>query len=153
MYYLRPLCVVLVLAGIILAVRTLIVPGDFGIHEAGYTYGWYRNASIGDWKAVTVKYQGGEYCKGCHGARVQQILSSPHRIIQCENCHGPAMEHPSEPAKLGIDRTRDLCLRCHSSLPYPTSERSEIKGVDPDTHNPGIECAGCHNPHEASKPH
>jgi predicted CXXCH cytochrome family protein len=152
MHYLRPLYVVLVLAGIILIVRSIIVPRDFGIHDTGYTYGWYRKANIEDWKSVTVKFQGREYCSACHAAQFQQISASPHRIIQCENCHGPAMQHPSEPAKLRVDRTRELCLRCHSSLPYPTSERAGIAGINPDAHNSGIECASCHNPHEASKP-
>ena len=152
MHYLRPLYVVLALAGIILIARMFIVPRDFGIHDTGYTYGWYRKASMEDWKAVTVKHQGREYCRVCHAAQFQQLLSSPHRIIQCENCHGPALQHPSEPMKLSIERRRELCLRCHSYLPYPTSKRSEIKGVDPDKHNPGIECVSCHDPHEASKP-
>ncbi len=72
--------------------------------------------------------------------------------IECENCHGPALEHPSDPQKLTIDRSRELCLRCHTYLPYPTSKRAEMKGIDPDQHNPGGECVGCHNPHQGSKP-
>jgi hypothetical protein len=43
-------------------------------------------------------------------------------------------------------------LRCHTHLPYPTSKRAEIRGLDPDRHNPSLECAGCHDPHRASKP-
>jgi predicted CXXCH cytochrome family protein len=152
MHFLRPLYVVLALAGIILIARTFVVPKDFGVHEGGYMYGWYRKGSIDDWKAFKAKYHGKEYCNVCHDKQEQQILSSPHRIIQCEDCHGPALEHPADPAKLTIDRRRELCLRCHSFLPYPTSKRSEIKGIDPEKHNPGLGCVGCHNPHQASKP-
>jgi predicted CXXCH cytochrome family protein len=152
MHVLRPLYVFLALAGIILIARTFVVPEDFGIHEGGYMYGWYRKGNAEAWKSVQVKYQGREYCRDCHAEQEQQILASPHKIIQCENCHGPALEHPAEPAKLTIDRERGLCLRCHTFLSYPTSQRSEIKGIDPGQHNPGLECAGCHNPHKASKP-
>jgi len=152
MHVLRPLYVVLAVAGIILIARTFFVPKDFGIHERGYMYGWYRTENVEEWKAVKVKYQGKEYCKDCHGEQGRQILSSRHKIIECENCHGPALEHPAEPTKLLIDRTRELCLRCHTHLLYPTSKRSEITGIDPEEHNPSEECAGCHNPHQASKP-
>ncbi len=75
-------------------------------------------------------------------------MASSHAIINCENCHGPAFEHPSNPSKLIIDRKREQCLRCHYYLPYPTSGRGNIKGIDPEKHNPGIECVMCHNPHK-----
>jgi predicted CXXCH cytochrome family protein len=152
MHVLRPLYVVLTMVAIILIARTLFVPDDFGIHERGYMYGWYRQANIEDWKAVKVKYQGKEFCAACHAQETQKNLSSPHRIIECENCHGPAVGHPLDPPKLTIDKTRELCLRCHAHLPYPTSQRAEIKGIDPDRHNTGLPCVLCHNPHEASKP-
>jgi predicted CXXCH cytochrome family protein len=152
MHVLRPLYVVLAVAAVILMARTLFVPPDFGVHERGYMYGWFRKGSTEDWKAFEVRYQGKENCRDCHAEQAQQILPCPHKIIECENCHGPAVEHPSEPAKLTIDRSRALCLRCHTFLPYPTSQRSEIKGIDPGQHNPGLECVGCHNPHQASKP-
>ncbi|MDH4264856.1 MAG: cytochrome c3 family protein [Deltaproteobacteria bacterium] len=152
MHVLRPLYVVLALAGMILIARIFVVPEDFGIHEKGYMYGWYRKANEEEWKAFKVKYQGKEYCQDCHAQLEQEVRSSRHNIIECENCHGPALEHPSDPQKLTIDRSRELCLRCHTYLPYPTSKRSEIKGIDPNQHNPGGECVVCHNPHQASKP-
>jgi hypothetical protein len=75
-------------------------------------------------------------------------MQTPHAIIQCENCHGPAREHPSNPPKLEINKTREQCLRCHFPLPYPTSGRANIRGIDPEKHNPGVECSMCHNPHK-----
>ncbi len=153
MHVLRPLYVFLGVAAVIFIARIFVVPGDFGIHERGYMYGWYRTGNLDEWNAVKVKYQGSEYCRDCHAGEEKQIHSSPHKMIECENCHGPALEHPSDPPKLAIDRSRGLCLRCHTALAYPTSKRAEIKGINPDQHNPGSECAGCHNPHEASKPH
>lgn len=146
----RPLYVVIGIVVIILIIRAFYVPADFGVHERGYMYGWYRTGNIEEWKNFKVKYQGGDYCKNCHPDKIESIMKTPHAIIQCENCHGPAIDHPTEPQKLKIDRSREQCLRCHFPLPYPTSGRANIRGVDPDKHNPGIECVMCHNPHSPS---
>lgn len=150
----RPLFAVIGIIVLVLAARTFLVPKDFGVHERGYMYGWYRKANIEDWKKVTVKYQGAEYCKDCHDKNYGDIKKSPHRNIQCENCHGPAgtaegiVHYDSDKLpKLTIDRSRQQCLRCHYPLPYPSSGRSKIKGIDPDKHNPDMECSMCHNPH------
>ena len=152
MHVLRPLYVVLAVVALILAARTLMVPKDFGIYDRGYMFSWYRKANEEEWKNVKVKFQGRDYCQDCHGDPFQQLRSSRHAIIECENCHGPAIGHPAEPQKLPIDRSRELCLRCHTNLPYPTSKRAEIKGIDPNEHNAGLECVGCHDPHRATKP-
>lgn len=146
----RPLYVVIGLVGIALIIRTFYVPKDFGIWERGYMYGWHRKSNEEDWKAFKVKYQTKEYCKDCHEDKYSLINQTPHAIIQCENCHGPAIDHPSDPPKLSIDKSREQCLRCHYPLPYPTSGRANIRGVEPDKHNPDIECVMCHNPHRPS---
>lgn len=146
----RPLLVVIGLIVIVLIFRMFYVPKDFGVHETGYMYGWYREGNLEDWKKVSVKYQGKDYCKACHQDKVDAIGMTPHAIIECENCHGPAMEHPSDPPKLAVDKSRAQCLRCHSWLPYPTSGRAKIRGIDPDKHNPDVECVMCHNPHKPS---
>jgi predicted CXXCH cytochrome family protein len=142
--------VVIGLVCIILIVRFIYVPKDFGVHRRGYMYGWYRENNIKFWKDFKVKYQGTEYCKDCHSDKYESIMTTPHAIIPCEDCHGPATDHPSDPPKLAIDKSRGLCLRCHSALPYPTSGRSQIRGIDPETHNPDVECVMCHNPHKPS---
>lgn len=144
----RPLYVVFALVGVILAARVFIVPKDFGIHERGYMYGWHRKGNEEDWKAFKVKFRTREYCADCHADESALIINSPHARIECENCHSPAIEHPQEPARLAIDRSRELCLRCHSVLPYRATERRLIPGIAPEGHNPGIECVGCHNPHK-----
>jgi predicted CXXCH cytochrome family protein len=146
-HVLRPLFVTIGIIILILLVRMVYVPKDFGIHERGYMYGWHRQGNEKDWQNFKVKYQGTEYCKDCHPDKYGSIKKSPHKIIPCEDCHGPAIDHPSDPPKLTIDKSRSLCLRCHYPLPYPTSGRANIPGIDPDKHNPGIECATCHNPH------
>lgn len=149
MHIFRPLLVVLAVVGVILLVRNFVVPAEFGAHERGYMYGWHNKADEERWKGFKIKFQGTEYCKDCHDKNYDSIKQSPHRIIECENCHGPAADHPGDPPKLVIDRKRALCLRCHAFLDYPTSNRRGIKGLpDPEGHNPGIECSSCHNPHD-----
>ena len=101
-------------------------------------------------RMLRLSIRAGQYCKTCHSDKYESIEKTPHAIIQCENCHGPALGHPENPAKLAIDKSRGLCLRCHSYLPYPTSNRANIRGIDPDRHNAGIECVMCHNPHKPS---
>ncbi len=146
-HVLRPLFVVifLLIAGLI--VRHFLIPDGFGTHERGYMYGWHNKNDEQFWKNFPVKYKSSDYCNDCHNDKHSSIMRTPHAIIQCENCHGPALGHPDSPPKLPIDRSRAQCLRCHYPLPYPTSGRQKIKSVDPDEHNPGTECSSCHDPH------
>lgn len=146
-HFLRPLYVVLAIVFLFLAARPFVVPKDFGSHEAGYMYGWHRKGNEAEWKAFPVKFRTREYCKDCHEDKLTAIAKSPHRIIECENCHGLAGGHPESPPKLGVDRSRGLCLRCHGLLPYETTGRSAIRGIEPDSHNPEAECSSCHDPH------
>lgn len=150
-HVLRPLWVVVGMVALVLIVRHFYVPKDFGVYDRGYMYSWHRGGNIDDWKKVTVKYQGAEYCKDCHSDKYESLMTTPHAIIQCENCHGPAIGHPEDPPKLSIDKSRGLCLRCHALLPYPSSGRANIRGfADPESHNPGVDCVSCHNPHKPS---
>jgi len=143
----RPLIVVIGAIALLLSARAMVVPSDFGVNGKNFTYGFHRKGSIDDWKAFKVKYRGKEYCKECHEEKVTENLGSPHKAIECENCHGPAIDHPDNPAKLTVDKARELCLRCHAGLPYPQSQRSELPAIDPQGHNPDQACVECHNPH------
>jgi hypothetical protein len=114
-------------------------------------YGFHRKSNENEWKAWQVSYKfDPAYCKDCHGEQFGSITTSAHGMIPCEDCHGPALNHPEEPAKLVVDKSRAQCLRCHVVLKYPTSARAKIRGIDPETHNPDIECSTCHNPHKPS---
>ncbi|NOX19930.1 MAG: cytochrome C [Nitrospirae bacterium] len=144
----RPLFVVLAVIALILLARSFVVPPDFGIGERGFMYGFHRKSNEKEWEAFKVKFKTRQYCKDCHPEKYENIMSSKHRIIQCENCHGVAIDHPENPPKLVINKERSLCLRCHSYLPYPTSQRGKLKGIDPEKHNPEMQCVMCHNPHK-----
>jgi predicted CXXCH cytochrome family protein len=147
----RPLYVVLLLIALVLVAREFLVPADFGIGSRGYMYGWHRAGNEQEWKQVKVKFRTTEYCKTCHRDKYDEIKQSPHAAIICEDCHGPAMDHPSYPKTLTINRSRELCIRCHARLNYPTSDRGRLKGIDPATHNQGLECVTCHWPHDPRK--
>lgn len=153
-HVLRPLYAAIAVVALILIVRGVVVPADFGDHGKrsdgkNFTFAFYRAGAIDDWKAFPVKYKGTQVCAECHDDKAAEHQSSKHHNIQCENCHGPALGHPDNPEKLPIDRSRELCLRCHADLGYPASSaRSNIPAIDPAEHNPGEQCADCHNPHK-----
>ena len=97
-HVLRPLWVVLIGIALFLVVRHFIVPADFGVEEGGnFTYNFHRLSATDEWRDFKVKYRGREYCQECHEENVESVLQSPHAIIQCENCHGPAIDHPDNP--------------------------------------------------------
>ena len=147
----RPLYVVIVVVILFLFFRDVMVPDDFGVNGENFTYGYHRASSIDEWKAVSVKYRGKAYCEECHTEKYEENMASMHKTIQCENCHGPALNHPDDPEALVIDKSRALCLRCHASLGFPgVGGRSDIPGIDPEEHNQGEECSECHNPHNPS---
>ncbi len=143
----RPFFVALGIVALILTVRMFLVPSDFGIYERGYMYGMHRKSNEAEWQAVKVKYKTAASCKECHEHNYSDIKASPHANISCENCHGPLLDHPKDPMGLSIDRSRQLCLRCHLILSYKASDRGSLKGINPDMHNPGAECVMCHVPH------
>ncbi len=144
--------VIAIVAGI-LTFRFFYVPNDFGSGKYGFMYSYHRASNVGEWKAIEPKYRDTgrqhlhEYCLDCHAGTISIRSEDMHGMISCENCHGPALDHPNEPQKLLIDRSRDLCLRCHTHLPYTTSERKRIPGINPQEHNPGMSCVDCHDPH------
>ncbi|SNB47709.1 cytochrome c3 family protein [Geobacter sp. DSM 9736] len=148
----RPLWVALLFVALILGIRMLYVPSDFGIHDRGYMYGWHRKGNESEWRGLPVKYGPQGYCRQCHEEKYRELAGSFHRGIGCENCHGPALGHPKDPPTLPTDKSRELCIRCHSYLPYRGSERERIDGIDPKKHYPEAECVMCHYPHNP-RPH
>ncbi|MBC8318281.1 MAG: cytochrome C [Desulfobulbaceae bacterium] len=143
----RPLFLAIACVALLLVVRSVYVPDDFGVYGQNFTYGYHRLSNIQEWKDFKIKYRGKEYCRECHEEKVEANLTSHHSLLECENCHGPAVDHPEDPELLPIESSRLLCLRCHAFLPYPQSNRADMPSVDTDNHNPGENCIGCHNPH------
>lgn len=146
-HVLRPLWVAIAVVAAVLVARYFMVPDDFGVHGDSFTYHFYRAANVQEWKEFPVKYQGRERCARCHRDIAEEVSGFKHASMQCENCHGAGVGHPREVKKLTIDGSRDLCLRCHQALAYPSSLRSELPGIEGDQHRTRSECRRCHNPH------
>lgn len=147
-HVLRPLWVALGLVGLILIAGKFLVPEDFGVHGRNFTYGYHRFSNIQEWKDFPVKYQGREACVECHDQNVSTLNASSHAPVECENCHGPAVDHPNDQEFLPLDTTRELCLRCHAFLDYPNSARGELMSIEDRRHKRRYECIKCHNPHD-----
>lgn len=144
----RPLWVVAGLVSAILLLRWFYVPADFGSQERGYTFGFHRLSNEQEWRDQPLHFQGSGYCADCHTEQFKELSTGSHQGFPCENCHSAAFSHPDQPAKLSIDRSRELCLRCHARLFMPSSGRSNIPGIDPERHNGTSPCVACHNSHK-----
>lgn len=147
-HVLRPLWVAIGLIAIILVVREVLVPDDFGVHGQNFTYGYHRLSNIQEWKDFPVKYQGRDSCVECHKENVRTVRRSPHKQVECENCHGPAIDHPDVVEFLPLDTSRELCLRCHAFLDYPNNSRADMSSIRDRTHKRRRDCVKCHNPHD-----
>jgi predicted CXXCH cytochrome family protein len=86
-------------------------------------------------------------CVSCHTESQKIWESGAHGnagYVTCEACHGSApADHPTTP--MTIDRSPDLCIRCHSDTRFgvddwKTSKHSQL----------GMDCATCHDPHSAT---
>jgi predicted CXXCH cytochrome family protein len=150
-HVLHPLWVAIGVVVLILVARAIIVPDDFGVHGASFTYNYHRLSNEQEWKDFPVKYQGFDACTECHRDNVRALRRSPHRKLECENCHGPAVGHPEAVEMLPRNTDRSLCLRCHASLDYPDSARSEIPPISPRLHHRRQDCVECHYPHNPTE--
>ena len=95
-------------------------------------------------------------CLACHDGRsgpdVREWRESPHKGIDCEDCHGPGLAHVRAGGRNGIliDNPADqpftelpnLCARCHQDA---------VSGYEATVHFAGQEasCADCHNVHKS----
>lgn len=147
-HVLHPLWVAIAVVGAILVSRVFLVPEDFGINGRNFTYGFHRLSNIAEWQQFPVKYQGRDSCTECHREHVRMLRRSPHRAIECENCHGPAVGHPDQVALLPKNTDRSLCLRCHAELDYPNSARAVVPPINPRLHFRRQDCVECHVPHD-----
>jgi len=83
-------------------------------------------------------------CASCHTDTQTNWQNGAHglaEVVTCEACHGQApADHPKTP--MSIDRSPDLCIRCHSDTRFGVEDWKASK------HNQlGMDCATCHDPH------
>jgi len=88
-------------------------------------------------------------CLVCHVTGYDPALGTwKEDGVSCEACHGPVpAEHSTNPVAnpVPVDRTSDLCGRCHSG------DRFNVQEWQTSTHfQRGMTCTVCHDPHTAS---
>lgn len=137
----RLLILVVILVALFVAARFIFVPKDF------YQYGNYRGGSVAENMGRPLNYAGSLSCKNCHEERHLTWSKSRHQTVNCEDCHGAAFQHTADPGavKPSKPRGRQFCLLCHA---VNISKPGYFPQVAPRGHNPGQNCAECHNPHD-----
>ena len=129
----------------VIAVRTYLVPKDFG------EYGHYRGAPLAEAASLGVKYAGRQICVDCHDDVVDTKNAGYHKDLACETCHGPAAVHTDDPdeGQLRAPRERGFCPLCHEYLP---SRPTGFPQIVTASHNPRKPCFSCHDPHDPTPP-
>ncbi|OGB90437.1 hypothetical protein A2625_00615 [candidate division WOR-1 bacterium RIFCSPHIGHO2_01_FULL_53_15] len=136
--------IVMVVAGFI-AARTMFVPKDFG------EYGHYRGGSLEENMSRPLNYAGSGACADCHENKHTLWSKSKHKTVNCQTCHGALLKHTEDPTSIKPRKPagRDFCLLCHGKN---VSKPTHFPQIDPGSHNPDLNCADCHNPHEPKPP-
>ena len=113
----------LVFAGI----RRIFVPKSYG------QIGRYRAAALDDEAARPLRHAGRQACKACHEEVWRLKSGSAHKGVHCESCHGPALAHVGDPARVkprkpSGSEIRPFCTRCHGVNP---SKPKSFPQIDP----------------------
>jgi predicted CXXCH cytochrome family protein len=88
-------------------------------------------------------------CLVCHATGYDPASGTRQKdAVSCEACHNPMPpEHSTDPAAnlVPVDRTNDLCARCHSDTRFGLEEWQT------STHyKRAMTCTVCHDPHTAA---
>jgi hypothetical protein len=96
-------------------------------------------------------YAGMPACRDCHSDIFETKYAGHHRNIGCENCHGAAATHASDPASgtPPLPTEREFCYACHA---FDPSRPDGFPQIEPTEHNPGKKCIRCHDPHDPVPP-
>jgi predicted CXXCH cytochrome family protein len=95
---------------------------------------WHRYHP--DWK----ERSNFKLCAGCHSTGVDHYTQSWAELnISCEACHGPGKLHSDlpeianivNPARLDVERSKDVCFACHMAGKPPGTEYAWPVGYQP----------------------
>ncbi len=108
-------------------------------------FGFYKGKDNSqEWKQVPANYADPVTCNTCHINNYNTLISSVHKPMSCENCHGPGGTHESTGAPMVINTSAELCKQCHTAV---LGRQSTFPQIDITTHGHQQDCVTCHNPH------
>lgn len=141
----RLIILVVILVAAFLAVRSFLIPSDFG------QYGHYRASALEEIISQDIQFAGQEVCYDCHEDVFEMKGDGSHQNVSCEVCHGPAFKHTEtmETEELQVPNGRSYCPLCHEYLP---SRPTGFPQIISESHNPMKPCISCHDPHDPEPP-
>ncbi|MBC8276998.1 MAG: hypothetical protein H8E46_02115 [FCB group bacterium] len=136
----RLLIFLLIFGSVFFIGRKFFVPASFG--ELGH----YRALAVDEIIGQKMNFSGHQACFECHDDISETKQNSYHKPVNCEACHGPALEHAVSEGDILplIPRGRGDCLLCHG---YNPARPTGFPQIDASAHNPNQPCIKCHNPH------
>ena len=136
----RPAIVLLAAMGLFLAIRSAVIPRNFG------QYGHYRPGALAAIRQHPVAFAGQDACVLCHEDPAQKRAAGKHAHIACEACHGPLAAHANDPGALKpkLPDVANLCRRCHEK---DAAKPKWFPQVVTAEHSGGAPCNTCHQPH------
>jgi DmsE family decaheme c-type cytochrome len=148
----------------LLAIPTLARPQSASSADGKSTSGARQNSSTGASDPQSSDYAGAESCKSCHEEVYNSWEKSAHwqqtykegGIAKhgCEDCHGPAASHVSDPTdtstlflfeKASAKEIDAHCLECHAG---GTQHMNAINSVHAKN---DVSCIACHSPHHGKE--
>jgi predicted CXXCH cytochrome family protein len=134
--------------------------------HVGHQRDWKSSAHSGAFATLVNSGHATASCYGCHTvsehgnlaaapAGWNRVPDSAYRNVQCENCHGPGLNHVQEPdlpgnvplAHVTLDQPAASCASCHSGVHQPFAEEWAQSGHAQVVAEPAgrAECASCHD--------
>lgn len=113
----------------------LFKPKDFGNHGSLF-YKFYRLSAIDDEARRPIKFLTNSSCKKCHNVEYSMQVSSVHKTVSCEFCHGSGSSHVDFNGKIigHLERKKGKelvkqCLRCHNGKVLARKRNKFIKTI------------------------
>lgn len=132
-------------------VRAFLIPASFN------QFGHFRGANVEEQMDRAAHFGAKTVCAMCHPDLATQHQTGKHTSVPCQDCHDRVDVHanPESGEVIGtmpIQKTAQLCLRCHQQLPsrpttFPQIGPEEHLRDMPEAHSPTI-CFSCHSPHD-----
>jgi len=152
------------------AEEKLTVCGNCHMGQQG---AWQETAHAGAWESLQGSGHAAATCEGCHTAselgNLVEVVAGynttkdpRYEDVQCESCHGPGLEHVSNPSKGTIESVlapvmtgmslKTGCIECHNGTHHPYGEEWAASMHGKAAANSAAsraECQECHTAEDA----